>query len=200
MAKFEVDTTNVSAQSCAIISSFPDGNYITAGQNLDGSPCLVSTPDTMPKTIDGIAYNHHSKDLCIVDTFAQQVITRDSTAIHSYSAFDPNSQSIYNTSTHKAVTIETMVCNSSEICSSPEDNNTQNLTQKEHCNTVSDSYSLGILVGFLTSLITIGFCCSIYIICNSRPQRDEETEAPDLHAPELFPITHEADDGKFADG
>ncbi len=113
---------------------------------------------------------------------------------------DTDTQCYYNASTHKVVTLDTVICNSSEICSSPEANSTQNLSHNGHCDTEGESYFLGIFVGVVTSLVTAGICASIYMICNSRPQRGEETEEPSLHAPELLPIAHEADDGKFADG
>lgn len=191
MAKFEVDTSNISTLDCTFISSFPDGNFIIAGQNPDGSPCLASNPDTMPKTINGIAHNHHSKDLCIFDKLAQQATIRGATSTDPHSTFDPENQAVYNISTHKSVALDTLICNNTEICSLPDNNSTQNLSHTEHCTTEGESYFMGIFVGIMTSLLTAGICASIYMICNSRPQRDQE-EQPDLTPPELLPITHDS--------
>ena len=190
MAKFEVDTSNISTFDCTFISSFPEGNFIIAGQSPDGSLCLVSNPDTMPKSINGITHNHHTKDINIVDTLAQQVYIRDATSIDPLSTFDPVSQAVYNISTHKPIAIESMVCNNTELCCLLEYNSTQNLSHSEHCATEGESYFMGIFVGVITSLLVTGICASIYMICTSRPQLDQETESVDLTPPELLPIAH----------
>ncbi len=168
MTKILVNTDNISSYSCDIIKHFPDGTFTIAGLNSDdNSVCLSNIIDTMPTSSQVILPDHHPSHLGIFNYQTQFAITNTikigepgQICVYPNMTFNPNSEAIYNASTHKVVDKHADICDSDLFCVIPEDVN---------CLPIIGAVAIGIFCGLSLSFMIGGM---IYLMI---------TECKDCH-------------------
>ncbi len=154
MTEFYLDTDNMSVP-CELISGFPNGNFVLAGQDLYGAPCLFAAT----------AFNINPENLRVFDTATQQVADYgsiialpDQVCVYPNATFDPDAEAVYNTVNNKLVAIDKRVCRTPLACPIPED----------LCDATNKAFYIGIGVSLAFGMLVVFGCYSKIILNKCR--------------------------------
>jgi len=136
MSQFTVNSDNIDSQLCQFIAPFNNNKFVIAGVSTldDSTPCLLYA-QVYPLYNWNFGW-YDTQKISMYDTRSQQVLPNGldvampgQVCAPPHYIYNPFRHSLYDPLAEKAVSINSTVCDSSDICSTPQDD--QNETQAE---------------------------------------------------------------------